>query len=134
MRNGKTAISRRGTSAYAAVMAMLAATAAIIFALRGCLGAEPLVLFAVPVALAVHMGRPGPVLYAVFGASVMGDYFFVPPVGSLTAAVSSTLAVQMSVGALIAWLARRRLSRYVNPTVGRAARLVISRRSNTRRD
>ena len=60
----------------------LAALAVALF--QRALGLPPLILFVVPPAIAFRTSRFGAAVCAALIAAVVGDYFFVTPVGQIT--------------------------------------------------
>jgi K+-sensing histidine kinase KdpD len=76
--------SKQMIARFGVIVASVAATAAAIAVFQRLLGFPPLILFVPPIAALLRMGGPGAALVAAITSAVVGDFFFVEPVGAVT--------------------------------------------------
>lgn len=92
------------------ILGGLAATAGLIGLLQGWFGFPPLILFAVPIAACLRIRGTVPAFVLPAIAAVIGDYFFVQPVGEVTVhAQGLRLLVWLCLGTwIVSFVVRRR--------------------------
>jgi K+-sensing histidine kinase KdpD len=100
---------RRLTRAsHASVLAALVVTTAVVAVFDRVFGFPPLVLFAVPIAVAAALNGPSLVVIAVIATAFVGDFFFVVPIHETTVhAEGRRLLLSFGLAAVIAILTVR---------------------------
>jgi len=96
-------------ASHARVLAALMVTTAIVAVCDRVFGFPPLVLFAVPIAVAAAVNGPSLVVIAVIASAFVGDFFFVVPIHETTVhAEGLRLLLSFGLAAIIAILTVRR--------------------------
>jgi Domain of unknown function (DUF4118) len=97
---------------YAGVLAALVVAASVVAMCERLFGFPALVLFALPIALAVAVDGLSLTVIAVTTAALIGDFLFVEPVHQVTVhAQGLRLLMYFGLGAVIATLSTRRIKR-----------------------